>query len=108
MAQKTIKFFKNHNNKLKCQYFTTIRPGWFEEPYYIKGELYGIILDGKFEFQAEIIEIRPFLIRDLNRFISFLDAALDIIQYKVLIDSMYRNIDLTKEKLLFILLKKIE
>jgi len=107
MAQKTIKFFKNHNNKFKCHYFTTVRPGWFKG-YYSKGENYAIMLNGVFEFEAQIIEVKPFLLKNVNPFMSFIDAAITPTQFQVMMTSMYPQNDLDTEQLLFILLKRID
>lgn len=103
--KKSIKFFKNHNMKLGCDYFTTIRPLW---DYYSKGEFYIILLEGKFHCEAQIINLRSFYLNTINDYISFLDAGVSPEQFKEDMRRMYPKKDLNKEPLLFLLLKKIK
>lgn len=102
--RKTIKFYKNWNNKLKCQYFTTVRPDW---DYYVKGDEYGIMLNGQFQFIGKILSIRRFYLKDLNDYIAYLDAGMDAVDLTAHIKRMYPAKDFTTEKLSFLLIQNI-
>lgn len=101
---KTINFFKNHNSKLKCEYFTTIRPLW---DYYKQGEEYAIVLNKVHQFTGVIIEIRSFKLESVNNFVAMLDAAQTPHQFKETMRRMYPKKDLDKEPLLLLLIKNI-
>src|SRR4051812_4459065 len=101
--QKTINFFLNHNNKLDCDAFTTIRPEW---DYYKKGEFYGIVLKKKFLYEAQILNIKKFYLKDLSDYMSYIDVGKSPQYLKVALTNMYPKKDLQKEMLLFILLAK--
>jgi hypothetical protein len=98
---------QNWNNKLNCDYYTSIRPAW--ESYYKKGEFYAALLNSKFHHEAQILEIKSFLIKDLNQYMSFLDAGLSPEQLRDHIKQMYKNKPaVLSESFYFILFKKIK
>lgn len=65
-----ISFSFNWNNKLENKAFTTIR--LLQPDKYRPGETYQITLKLKELFQAKIIEVKPFWLKDLNEFIAIL------------------------------------
>lgn len=105
VKNKTIKFYASHNRKLECDYFTTIRPSF--EGYYCKGEIYGILLGGQHQFNAEIIDIRKIHVPEINDWIAYLDAGIKAEELKALLKKMYPKKNLDEEPMYFILLKKI-
>ena len=103
--KKTINFFQNWNNKLSCDYFTTIRPDW---DYYKKGEIYTIVLNKIFQYEGQILEIRRFYLKDLNQYMSFLDAGLSPELLRAQIVKMYPKKDFKVELLNILLIKKMK
>lgn len=102
---KKINFYKNWNNKLGCQFFCTIRPDWL---YYIEGEHYDIVLKGKSLFEGRIIQIKRFMLHELNDFTAYIDAGLSAEKLKEQIRKMYPNKDFTKDKMCIILILNTE
>lgn len=103
---RSIKFFDNHNRKLECDFFTTIRPMF--EGYYNKGERYIILLKGVAQFDAEIVDIRKIHVPEINDWIAFLDAGVKAADLKVMLQRMYPKKNFTEEAMYFILLRKIK
>lgn len=104
--QRTINYYANHNNKLDCDCYTTIRPDWPE--YYQKGEIYAAILKKQFHHKARILNIKRFYLKDLNDYISHLDCGKTVQYLKVMLTNMYPKKDFTKEMLMLILFEKIK
>lgn len=100
---RSIRFFKNWNNKLNCDYFTTICPAWYDG-YYNVGESYDIILCSKKYSTGKLVALRYFMLKDLNDYIAYLDAGINAEQLKEQIIKMYPNKDFTVDKLCFLLI----
>lgn len=106
---KHIKFNKNWNYKLDCEYFTTIRPR--KPEYYNTSEQYGILLNGSLKGVAEIVSIEQFRFSDINNRIAYLDAGMNKDKLRDLMRSFYGNQSFWKEdstRISLILLKWIE
>lgn len=101
---KRINFYRNHNNKLGNLFFTTIRPDW---DYYAIGEKYECFLGGVFQFNSQIIDIKKFYLKDVNNYMSYIDAGVDVEALKKMMKTMYKQKDLEKGMLLFILIQKL-
>jgi hypothetical protein len=101
----TISFSFNWNNKLDCKSFTTIRI--LQPDKYRTGETYIITLKRKELFQAKIIEIKPFWLKDLNEFIAYLDTGYNKEECTEIIKKMYQNINFQQKQISLILLKKV-
>lgn len=99
-----ISFSFNWNNKLEAKAFTTIR--LLQPDKYRTGETYQISLKRKDLFQAKIIEVKPFWLKDLNEFIAHLDTGYCKEECKNIIIKMYPNVNFLQKQLSLILLKK--
>jgi len=100
----TIKFSYNWNNKLNCNCFTTIR---IANNKYKVGETYDIYLKDKLLFKAQIIEIKPFRLDQINEFIARLDTGYSKQETTEIIKRMYKNPNVDKLNFYLILLKNI-
>lgn len=99
-----ISFSFNWNNKLENKAFTTIR--LLQQEKYRTEETYLITLKLKELFQAKIIEIKPFWLKDLNEFIAHLDTGYNKKECIEIIKKMYPNVNFLQKQLSLILLKK--
>ena len=75
-----IRFAKNWNNKLNCDYFTTIRLGTQEKySYYINndGKIFTVMLKNKFYCNAKLIDIISTDLESIfNQGLNWTDAGL--------------------------------
>lgn len=85
---KKIKFSKNWNNKLDCDYYTTIRV-WNPNKYQVN-ENYEIILNDKIKHVATIVDVKKIFFKDINNWISRLDAGLTEQEFKAMMCKMYQ------------------
>jgi len=101
-----LKFSTNWNNKLNCDYFTTIR--LYSEKF-IVGDTYDIVLKSKHLKFAECRGFKVFYIEQINEYIAGLDTGYDVAETKKLIKSMYKNLNLdwTTQRLVFLLFKTV-
>ncbi len=105
MAQlDTIKFSKNWNNKLNCQYFTTFR---LVSNKYQLNKTYRIEFNDKYLGLATIRELRSTTLSKINDFISLLDACMEAPKFVNMIKNMYKNkgVDPVRQQYYFILLR---
>lgn len=102
---KEIAFSFNWNNKLSCRAFTTIR--LHNPAKYQVGQVYDILLTGKKFMEGKIIEIKDFYLTDLNEFMAYVDTGYCKQECEIIIRKMYKNLDLTKKKLSFILIERV-
>ena len=90
---KSIKFTYNWNNKLKCNYFTTMRLANPEK--YKVGNQHKILFleNGVYRDYGigEIVAIRNLRLHQLNIFICGLDTGYSVDQTKQIIYKMYKN-----------------
>lgn len=92
----TIKFSKNWNNKLDCDYFTTIRLYTKNKHQYYK-EMFdglkevGILLNGKEKCIAKIVDIKVLFLIDIPSYLIITDTGLPILDFYVLMENMYKN-----------------
>ena len=68
-----ISFNKNHNNKLDCDYFTTIR---LHNAMLVTSTPVEILLSGKVIGRALIIAKKSFALKQINHFIAYIDAGM--------------------------------
>lgn len=108
---KAVHFSYNWNNKLSCNYFTTIRR---KNPIKYKiGEKYDITYgEGAklhVKFRAEIVEIRNIRFKDINPFIAGLDTGYSLQETKNILHKMYKlKMDFKEDFFSFILFKKLK
>ena len=101
---KQIKFSQNWNNKLDCNFFTTIR--LFSKKYQVN-ETYEIDLNNEIKCKAIAIDVRPIKVDSLNDFICYLDTGYNKEETIAMFQKMYSNVDLFNCYLALVLLKKI-
>lgn len=113
MAYQELKFGYNWNGKLNNNAFTTIRLK--NDKKYYKGARFTVVLTGKKDEVKTVgdfvvIDIKEFLITELNRFMSFLDTGYDVKETQKVIYTMYKNknIDWKKQRFQYILLARIK
>lgn len=101
-----LKFSSNDNNKLNCEYFTTIRV--FDEELHKVGRPFRIILSGKpMSHAARIRIVTKFYLKDLNEFMAYIDMGKPAWEVKDILHKMYRsNYYLEQTQMAFILLQK--
>jgi uncharacterized protein YqfB (UPF0267 family) len=101
-----INFSYNWNNKLQCNYFTTLR--LLNHSKYQLGKTVEIYLNGVKQFNAEIINTKEIYFENLNSYIAGIDTGYSLNETKNILLKMYPNVDFTKQSLMLILLKKIK
>lgn len=100
----SISFSTNWNNKLSGQYYTTIR---LASAKYQVGKRFEILLRKKLIHQAEIVDISYQTLERLNTFIIGVDMGLDLTTGITILQKMYANVDLSKQRFVLVLLKVI-
>lgn len=83
---KVIKFSYNWNNKLNCNFFTTIRK---LNKYYQLGEIYKVFCNEIFCFDAKIIHISRIYMRDLTEKICLHDTGYPMKETKIMLKKMH-------------------
>ena len=99
-----IKFSTNWNNKLSCDYFTTIR---LASPKYQVGKTYIIELRGKALKYVKMIEGRIITMPQMNEWVTRLDTGYDCKKFYDLFNRMYPNTDWTTQRLVLCLFETI-
>lgn len=100
-----LHFTHNWNNKLDCKAFTTIRI--YNERKHVKGARFNIILKRTENKGMGVIhDVKPFLLAQLNSFMSYLDTGYPVEQCRNIMERMYSKMDLTKTKFALILIVK--
>lgn len=118
-----IKFSQNWNNKLYCEYFTTIRVE--EQGRYAIGDVARILLQTQkqqekkpyiinigantyqYLYNAMIIDTKILLLEQLPEFSAYLDTGRNAYYTKKLIRSLMPNTDFKQTKIIISLLKKL-
>lgn len=101
-----IKYLKNWNSKLNCEYHTTIRLNI--EKYHV-GMLYSIMKDGEFCYYAEVVYLEKYTIHTLPNSICFTDAGLskeDTIKQLKELYKHHTNIDWNTQPLYVVTIKR--
>lgn len=104
--ERKISFSHNWNNKLQCDFFSTIR--LCPHPMYWElGALYDIYLKEKqYKQRAKLMYAYHFKLENLTPAMAFLDTGMDKIRAMVLFEKMYahQNIDWRTQHLAFLVL----
>lgn len=100
----TIKFSTNWNNKLDCNYFTTIR---LMSKKFEVAKVYNVELKNKEHSRAIILNICYTMLDNLNDFNCYLDTGYSVEETKNIFKKMYPNVNFKKTHLAIILLKKL-
>lgn len=82
-------FSYNWNNKLECQYFTTLR--LHNEKKYQKDSVHSIYLKNKFLFDASVEDVRVVSGKYLNAFVCGLDTGYSVEATKGILSRMYKK-----------------
>lgn len=99
-----LSFSYNWNNKLDCKAFTTIR--MFNPTQHIVGNKVEIDLKGQSKGSGTIMDIRRFLVKDLNAFVSYLDTGYSVAETQEIFRKMYSKTDLDRVPLALLLIVK--
>lgn len=86
---KRIVFQQNWNNKLFCDYFTTLRP--FNQEYYKKGETFTIHLKDKAVGAAVIVDTQKIKLVNVSNGFALVDAGMPKNKFIGMLKTMYRN-----------------
>jgi len=88
-----IKFSKNWNHKLNCNYFTTIRLLLEKNTsyYYLNlAEIFSVFLKGEKYCKAQLISISKIKLNSIvDNYLNFTDAGLTVIQFYKLMKKFY-------------------
>ncbi|MFC4262454.1 hypothetical protein ACFOWM_06180 [Ferruginibacter yonginensis] len=99
-----LKFSFNWNNKLDCIAFTTIRI--FNPTLHTEGRAVNIFLKEKPLATGVIKKVKPFFLKDLNDYISYLDTGYDVENCTAVLRNMYQSFDFNNKQLALILIVK--
>lgn len=99
-----IPFSYNWNNKLDCKAFTTIRI--YNPKKHYAGNKVTCTMHRQEVCTGIIVDVKPFLLSQLNPFMSYLDTGYSVQDCTNLILKMYPKIDFKVKKLAFILIVK--
>lgn len=89
-----IKFGKNWNNKLECDYFTTIRLLTKDKALYYnenRGLAFNVMLKDEKHSEAVLVGLDALRLKDIPEWLIATDAALDVTQFKRLMYRMYHG-----------------
>lgn len=84
-----LAFSNNWNGKLNCECFTTIRLA--DRTKYYPGARKRVILKGQLKGFATILQVKPFLLEELNEFTARIDTGLSLQQCADVIRTMYKH-----------------
>ena len=101
----TFKFKKNYNNKMNCEFFTTIRG--VKAPVEVGDIAYCHVVGTPQEsrIEVEVMVIIPTRLKKINTLISYLDAGLSQDDFAKLMQNCYKR-DLTIGVIYVYLLKR--
>lgn len=99
-----IFFSYNWNKKLNCNAFSTIRI--MQPDKYVLNKNYCIWLKRENIFEASIINITPFFLKDLTENMAYLDTGYSKEKATSIIKKMYPRVNFETKKLAFYLLLK--
>ena len=100
----TIKFSTNWNNKLNCNYFTTIR---LMSKKYQVSKIFNIELKNQHHCKSIVVNMIYLKLNDLNDFNCYLDTGYSVDETKNIFKKMYPEINFEVTNLSIILLKKL-
>lgn len=99
-----LKFSYNWNNKLDCKGFTTLRLSNRFKP----DQEYRIMLKGVRVCDARVVDVKRFLLHEINDWIAYIDTGYDANECKEIIKKMYKKYDINwrTKKLCWILFER--
>jgi len=98
-----IKFSTNWNNKLDCNYFTTLR---LSDRFKIGGK-YPVLLKKKQIGTGEIMAKKYLYLKQINDYIAYLDTGYNATKCKEILRTMYKNklIDWNNQQIVLYLIR---
>lgn len=105
--KETLSFSTNWNNKLECDYFTTLR--LFNTKKFIKGKIFNVTgRPNRFCFDAEVIDVKNTSINTISDWMAYLDTGYSAEETKEILRTMYKKYfpNATNIELNYVLLKK--
>lgn len=101
-----IRFSRNWNNKLSCDYFTTYR---LKSDKFHIGETFRIILGSKLLFYADVVEIEDTFLDKVPDMETMIDAGMSAADFRNMLMTMYKsyNIDWSRRAISRILFKRL-
>lgn len=101
----SIRFQRNWNNKLNCEYFTSIR---IKAAKYQPGKILKMFLHQNGVYRnmgsVKVVEAKPLRLHQLSRSMTLLDAGLEVDKFKEMLWFMYKDRVSDLEKVDFVLL----
>lgn len=101
-----LSFSYNWNNKLHCNYFTTLR--LYNEKKYFVGNKLAVDLNMEQLKVAEVVGHKKILITDINDFIAGLDTGYTVTETVNILKRMYPKANWQTQYLSFVLLKTVK
>ncbi|MCA0381690.1 MAG: hypothetical protein LCH58_05985 [Bacteroidetes bacterium] len=99
-----LNFSYNWNNKLQCKAYTTIR---LYGRKYQQGKRFQVQLKGENLHVAEVVEIKPFYLQQLNEFMAYVDTGYSSTEARDIVIRMYPRVDVFKQQMCMVLLRVI-
>lgn len=99
-----LKFTSNWNNKLDCHAFTTIR--MYNPSKHFVGNGVNILLKEESKGTGVIMEVRRFLLADLNPYVAYLDTGYSVPECQEILRKMHSKIDTRTYKFALLLIVK--
>lgn len=100
---KKLNYQKDFNNKLSCQYYTSIR---LESNGLAVGDQVEAYVKKKKHHDAIVIDCRNVFLDSLNDFVTYLDAGCSAEEFKKIMVEFYPETDFKKERVSLLLFKK--
>ena len=97
-----LKFSYNWNNKLDCNYFTTLR---LSDRFNI-GDKVRIFLKQENKGTGIIIDKKAIMLNQINNFIAGIDTGYTVEETKNILKRMYKNVDWECQDIYLYLIKK--
>lgn len=101
-----ITFSSNWNNKLCCEYFTSIR--LYNDLRYGVGRTLEVAFKDKIIKKVQVISMKRLMLKDITTYIAGLDTGYPPEQCRKIISQMYPNVNFNTEPLSFILFKTLK
>lgn len=85
---RTTRFSKNWNNKLDCEFFTTVRY-WSNQ--YRQGDLHDIELNGQYVKTCKVLGLITCKLEEIGPLVTYPDAGLSPEDFREMMRKMYQN-----------------
>lgn len=99
-----LNFSYNWNNKLQCKAYTTMR---LYGRKYESGKRFQVQLKGENIHVAEVVEVKPFWLKDMNEFMAHVDTGYTTLEARDIIVRMYPKVNLQQQQMCMVLLRVV-